>query len=352
MARWRLRAPLCDAGADRLAVALVEEGVELREAGIDAPILLLSEPPIDSLADALQHSLTPTLYHPDTVAAAADLVGAAEGATNGSAAPWGVQVKVDTGMHRVGVTPGDAPAVVMQVTSSGRLALEGVFTHLAVADEPQREETDRQLALFEEVLAELRSGGIDPGLTHAANSAGLIAHRSARLDMVRVGIAAYGLPPAPELAGEVDLRPAMSVHAEVTHVHDVRAGEGVSYGLRHRFERDTRLAVIPLGYADGVRRALGLLGAEVLIGGVRRPIRGVVTMDQTVVEVGPVHDSSVPPVSVGDEVVLIGSQEGPGGTDRITADDWARLLDTVSYEIVCGFGPRLRRTYTGRPDVR
>jgi len=325
------------AGASHLAVALVEEGIELRTAGLRAPVLLLSEPPADALAEAWEWDLTPTLYHPDAVARAAAVVG-----RDGR---WGVHVKVDTGMHRVGATPQDAVALAAAVLGSGNLVLEGVFTHLAVADEPDRPETAQQLDRFAAVVGALRDAGIDPGIVHAANSAGLIAHPAARLDMARVGIAAYGIAPSPALEGRVDLWPAMSVHAEVSHVAMVPAGEGISYGLRHVVDVDTTVAVVPLGYADGVRRALGSSGGSVLIGGVRRPIRGAVTMDQTVVEVGPAGDPSVVPVQQGDEVVLLGSQTGPGGTDRITASEWAERIGTIPYEVVCGFGARLPRTY-------
>ncbi len=320
-------------GAGRLAVALVEEGQELRDVGFDAPILVLSQPPTDAMADALAAGLTPTVYTPEGIDAAA---AAADGA------PWAVHLKVDTGMHRVGCRPEDVVGLARRILDAG-LVLEGTFTHLAVADEPDRPETAVQLDRFAAVLTALDDAGIDPGVRHAANSAGALAHPDARLDLVRVGIATYGVTPSPDLDLPVELRPAMVVSAEVSHVASVDAGEGVSYGLRHRFDRPARVAVVPLGYADGVPRRLGGLSAEVLIGGVRRPIRGVVTMDQLVVEV-----TDGPPVHVGDEVVLIGRQ----GDDEITVDEWAGMLDTISYEILCGFGPRLPRRHLARVSHR
>jgi alanine racemase len=316
-----------DAGADRLGVALVEEGQELRDVGIDAPVLLLSQPPPDAMADALAFDLTPTVYTIEGIDAAAAAAGTGE--------RWGVHLKVDTGMHRVGCAPADAVALAQRILGAG-LGLDGVFTHLAVADEPGRSETALQLARYREVLQALEDAGIDPGVRHTANSAGALLHPDARFDLVRVGIATYGVAPAPDVGLPVDLEPAMSVRAEVSHVNVVAAGEGVSYGLRYRFERPAVLAVVPLGYADGVPRRLGELGAEVLIGGVRRPMRGVVTMDQLVVEV-----TDGPPVEVGDEVVLLGEQ----GEDRVTADEWAGLLGTISYEVLCSFGPRLPRRH-------
>lgn len=319
------------AGADRLAVALVEEGQELRDVGIDAPVLVLSQPSADTMGDAFAAGLTPTV---DT---AAGIRAAAEVSASSSTA-WPVHLKVDTGMHRVGCDPSVAVDLARLVSDAG-LVLEGTFTHLAVADEPARPETSVQLRRFSEVVDRLVRAGIDPGVRHAANSAGALMHPGARLDMVRVGIAAYGIAPGPGLDLPVGLAPAMSVTAEVSHVSRVAAGEGVSYGLRHRFEAPADLAVVPLGYADGVPRRLGDVGAAVLIGGVRRPIRGAVTMDQLVVEV-----TSGPPVAVGDEVVLIGRQAG----EEITAEDWATSLGTIAYEIVCGFGPRLPRRHLAR----
>ena len=320
------------AGADLLAVALVEEGVALRSAGIDAPVLVLSEPPADAMTDAVAAGLTPTLY---TVA------GVDAAAAAGGAAGWVVQLKVDTGMHRVGCAPEDAVLLARRSLDAG-LVLGGTFTHLAVADEPDRPETARQLERYRGVLADLASAGIDPGVRHAANSAGLLHHPEARFDVVRVGIAVYGVRPTPEVASPVDLRPAMSVRAEVSMLKAVAAGEGVSYGLRHTFARDALVATVPVGYADGVARALGTSGGEVLIGGVRRPVRGVVTMDQFVVEV-----TDGPPVAVGEEVVLVGRQ----GDEEITAEDWGRRLGTIAYEVVCGFGPRLPRRYAGAASV-
>lgn len=313
-------------GARWLAVALVEEGVALRDAGIDAPVLVLSEPPVDSFGEALAAGLTPTVYTEAGIDAAA-------AAARAAAAGWSVQLKVDTGMHRVGAAPEDAVDRARRILDAG-LRLGGTFTHLALADEPARPETDRQLDRYDEVLGSFAAAGIDPGVRHAANSAGLVAHPRARFDLVRPGIAVYGVAPAPGVGEDLGLTPALRVRAEVTLVKGVRAGEGVSYGWRHVFDRDAVVATVPLGYADGVPRALGLRGGEVLIGGVRRPVRGVVTMDQLVVEV-----TDGPPVAAGDEVVLLGRQ----GDDEITAQEWADRLDTIAYEVLCGFGPRLPR---------
>jgi alanine racemase len=312
-----------EAGATWLAVALVEEAVVLRDAGLETPVLLLSEPRPEEFGAVARLGLRATVYTPEGVAAAAEV------------ACGPVHLKVDTGMHRVGAAPEDALALARAIADEPGLELEGIWTHLAVADEPERPFTVEQLERFARVRAALAEDGYTPAVAHAANSAGAIAHPAARLDLVRCGIAVYGIAPSPDLDGAVALRPAMAVHSEVTLVKRVAAGEGISYGLHHVFDRDTTVATVPIGYADGVRRRLGLDGGEVLIGGRRRPIVGVVTMDQLMVDCGD------DPVATGDEVVVIGRQ----GDEEITAAEWAARLGTIGYEIVCGIGPRVPRRH-------
>jgi alanine racemase len=318
-----------DAGAQWLAVAAVDEGVELREAGIHAPILVLAEPPPVAFDDAVAHRLTPVVY----TAAAIEAVEAAASVHGRARVP--VHLKVDTGMHRVGAAPADASALAEAVARSRHLRLEGLLTHLAVADEPDRDaDTKAQVERFEEVRDALAARGIVPDVLHAANSAAAIAHESARYDLVRCGIALYGCAPSPALAGRVDLRPALSLSAEVTFVKEVEAGEAVSYGWRYTCPERTVIATVPLGYADGVFRRLSAVGGEVVIGGRRCPMAGTVTMDQLMVDCGPGAD-----VKVGDEAVLLGA--------GITAEEWAERLDTISYEVVSRIGPRVPRRYVG-----
>jgi alanine racemase len=319
-----------EAGADWLAVAQVDEAVVLRDAGIEAPLLLLSEPRHDEIDDAVATGARLTIY---TAATAAVVAAAVREARR---PPLPVHLKVDTGMHRVGAAPEDAVPLARSVADLAGLRLEGVCTHCPVADEPGNPFTADQIARFDGVLADLRAAGFDPGIVHAANSAGAIAHPPARYDMVRCGIATYGIPPAPALDGLADLRPALTLASEVSFVKPVAAGEAISYGHHHRVAADTLVATVPVGYADGVFRSLGLLGQEVLVKGERRPIVGVVTMDQLMVDVGP--DADVRP---GDEVVLLG---GRGG-ERITPDEWAARLGTISYEVVCAIGARVARRY-------
>jgi alanine racemase len=320
-----------EAGASWLAVALVEEGAVLRKAGIDAPIMLLGQPQGRDLEAALRWDLRVAVYSddaPEVVAAAARAAGA----------PARVHLKVNTGMNRLGVDPDAAVGLAERLAAEPMLDVEGVWTHCATADEPDDPFTAVQLDRFDEVLGRLDAAGLRPPLTHAANSAAGVVHPRARHDLVRCGISVYGLPPAPGLAGTLDLRPAMRLTSVVAHTMRVRAGEGVSYGLRHRFAHDTLVATIPIGYADGVPRRLSSAGGEVLIGGRRRPMVGVVTMDMLMVDCGPEGD-----VDVGDEVVLLGTQ----GEAYVGAWDWAEATDTIAYEIVCGIGPRVARHYHG-----
>jgi alanine racemase len=319
-----------DAGAAWLGVALVEEGTALRRAGIDAPILLLSEPPAEAAGAVVAAGLTPVVYTEPGIEALAKGV-----ADTAAEAPLPVHVKVDTGMHRVGCPPARVDALVDAIAARPELALQGLCTHLAVADEPDRPETAAQLRQFHDLLDGLAARGIRPPVVHAANSAGLLAFPDARFDLVRVGIALYGVAPAPQLAGRVELAPALSLRARVTAVQDHPAGTRLSYGLRYTLPADARVATVPVGYADGVPRNLGLAGGEVLVRGRRHPIAGTVTMDQLMVDAGDA------PVEVGEEVVLLGRQ----GNEAITADEWAERLGTIAYEIVTGIGPRVPRRY-------
>ena len=318
------------AGATGLCVAIVDEGVALRRAGIGAPILLLSEQPAELADYIVGYQLTPTVT---TTRGAAAIGTAAAGAGRTVA----VHVKVDTGMHRVGVSPREAVSLAKYIASSGTMSIEGVYTHLAVADEPDHPANARQLAVFDEVLADLSVHGIDPPLVHAANSAAALTNAAARRSLVRVGIAMYGLVPGPAVADAcAGLAPALSLVSRVSAVRWIEAGEAVSYGLRRPVEAQTLIATVPVGYADGVRRDLSFAGVPVLIGGVPRTIAGTVTMDQLMVDCG--TDSSV---SVGDEVVLIGRQ----GDHVVTADQWAEAIGTIGYEVVCGISARVHRVH-------
>ena len=310
-----------NAGASWLAVATAEEGAELRAAGIDAPIVVLSEQHQSSNVDLIDARLTPTVYTP---AGAAALNEAAEGR-----GVIDVHVGLDTGMRRVGVEPDDFQDFLATVATMENLRVQAAWTHCPVADEPDNDFTEKQLARFDAT--------VEPSALadHVGNSAVAITRPDRGAFMVRCGITIYGIDPDPALAGQVDIRPALTLKSAVTFVKPIAAGEAVGYGHRWTASEPTTIASVPIGYADGVRRDLGLRGGHVLIGGVRHPIVGVVTMDQIMVDVGS-HQ-----VAVGDEVVLIGSQ----GDDEIRAVDVAATLDTIPYEVVCAISERVPRRY-------
>ena len=318
-------------GATGLCVAIVDEAVALRRAGITAPILLLSEQPPE-LADLIVgYQLTPTVTTTRGAAVLAASAAAADQTVK-------VHIKVDTGMHRVGVAPEEAVSLASFISSYDSVTIEGVYTHFAVADDPSHPANAAQLSVFNTVLEDMSSRGINPPLIHAANSAAALANEPSRFTMVRLGIAMYGLRPG---AGVADLCagliPAMSLKARVSAVRWVEAGEAVSYGLVRPLAKGSLIATVPMGYADGVPRALGRTKIQVLLNGVPRTIAGTITMDQLMIDCE--SDSSV---MVGDEVVLIGKQ----GDHSVTADDWAEALGTIGYEIVCGISPRIFRRYS------
>ena len=323
-----------DGGADCLAVAIVDEGIELRGAGVTAPILLLAEIPPDTIADALSHSLTLT-------------IGSLEGArsavkyANQLGGLHRVHLKVDTGMHRMGVDPHEVDEVLDVLVGASTIDLEGVYTHFAVADGSSGEDrafTRTQISRFNEVVERLRARGVTPRLVHVANSAGALGYPEARLTLARVGLALYGYLPDAWLASALEglgiaLEPALALRAQVVAVRRLDAGERPSYGRRRALERAANIATVPFGYADGYPRRLFEAGADVLINGRRYPLAGVVTMDQLLVDCG---DDAVAP---GDDVVLLGRQ----GDDEITAEEWARLANTITWEILCGIGARVPR---------
>jgi alanine racemase len=325
---------LLDAGVAGLAVAIVDEGVELRDGGITEPILLLAEAPAESLVDALEAKLTLT-------------VGSLEGAHAAVAAAQSVgghspvHIKVDTGMHRMGVVLDDLGAVLDVLHASPNIVIEGMYSHFAVADSDLDEDRDyceAQMARFDKAVAIAAAKGINPPLTHLANSAAAIALPAARRSMVRVGLAAYGYLPHPSmdslLAEEgMRLRPALSLHARVTAIRQLDAGDRPSYGRRRALPEAATVATVPFGYADGYPRRFFDAGAEVLINGIRHPLAGSVTMDQLVV------DCVGGEVRVGDDVVLLGTQ----GDQTISADEWAAWGGTITWEILCGIGARVPR---------
>jgi alanine racemase len=315
-----------DAGATWLGVALVEEGLRLRAAGVDAPILVLSEFPPGAEAVAVAARLTPALYSDQGLER---LTAAVRGQG------VGVHVKVDTGMHRVGVWPPEDAVGFAERTLRAGFELEGLWTHLARSEE-DAETTKLQLARFGRVVEAARDAGLQPRYLHAANSGGALLHDEAAFDLVRPGIAIYGIPPAPGVGEDRGLRAALTWRSRVTFVKRLAAGERLSYGHRYEVERDAWIATVPVGYADGYPRSASSR-ADVLIRGHRCRVAGNVTMDQLMVDCG---DLVVEP---GDDVVLVGEQ----GQGRITAWDLAASADTIAYEIVTRIGERVPREHVG-----
>lgn len=317
-------------GADRLGVADLAEALELRDAGITAPVLAWlhdSDPDFDAALAADVEVGVSTLAQLDALAAAAERAGRIAVA----------HLKLDTGLSRNGVAPDVWPQAVRAARAAeeaGLLRVAGVFSHLSGTD---AESDVAQADAFDRGLAQAARAGLDPELVHLAASGAALTLPRARYNTVRIGIAMYGVSPFPERdPSEFGLSPAMTLRSRVVAVRRIPQGQGVSYGHTYRAPRDTTLALVPVGYADGVpRQASGR--AEVSIGGKRHPIAGRVAMDQIVSAVGD------EPVQVGDDVVLFGDP----ATGAPSAEDWARAADTIGYEIVTRLGRRVTRRYVG-----
>ena len=319
------------AGAHGLCVALTQEAVELRTAGIDAPIMVLSEQPVSDAPILVAHRVVCVAYNEHYISALASAAATQAERTL-------VHLKIDTGMHRVGVAPAAAVARAQMIAHSKHLVLDGVMTHLATADDPAHSATMQQVAAFTDAVRDIRAVAPDLQHVHVANSAATLRALGLDCTLVRAGIALYGLQPGAGVASLVaGLQPVMALRSRVLHVQRLSAGQGVSYGLRTVLDRDSTIATLPLGYADGIARRAWQTSARVLVGGRARRIVGVVTMDQMMVDCG---DEAV---AVGDEAVIFGTQS----QQSITVDDWAAALDTISYEVVCAISPRVPRDFVG-----
>jgi alanine racemase len=315
---------LARAGVDRFAVANTEEGVCLRRAGIPGEILLLSHAEPADLPRQRSYGLTPALY--DRAKAEA-IVAAADGR------PLSVHLELDTGMGRAGIRPEELEAVIALLRRSPWIALAGTFANLSSADDPSSPATAGQVAAMTVCVERLRSAGIAPGLVHVANSAGVLGHPNSWFDAVRPGLALYGIHPSGQAQG-AGLEPALTLETRVVSVRRVPAGTPLGYGGRFVTPRETTVAVVPLGYHDGLRRAFSGR-AEFLLRGRRAPVVGAVSMDVTLV------DATDSGAARGDRVVCLGRD----GMETVTAWDLARAAETIPYEILCGIGPRVARVY-------
>lgn len=312
-----------EAGADQLSVANLKEGLELRDAGITSPILILTESPTSVTDEIIQYGFAQTVYSfVEARALSEEAVKRQKTAV--------VHVKVDTGMGRVGVAPSEAVAFLAKISSLPNLKIEGLFTHFAKAEELQDPFTKTQFDRFLQVAQKTPQIKVK----HAANSAAVLFYPETQLDLVRVGLMLYGLYPPGNSRRLIDLKPALAFKSRITYLKKVPAGTPVSYGCTYVTKRETTLATIPVGYADGFSRRLSNRG-QVIIRGKRFPIVGMVTMDLSMIDVGEAK------VEIGDEVFLIGEQNG----QLISADEIAKLEETISYEVVCSIGKRVPRIY-------
>lgn len=313
-------------GAAWLAVARVEEAAALRQAKIELPILVLGYSTPERVPEAIANRVSLALP-------SADLVGAYAAQARAVGGTLCVHAKFDSGMGRLGVFPEDGLAFAQRVAQEPGLVLEGAFTHFANADEPARDTTQWQITRFKALVDALAANGLRPPVVHAANSAAALYFPDAYFDMVRPGIAIYGLHPSPDALLPEGFRPALSWKARLASVKDLPAGHGVGYNYRYQTGGPERIGVIPVGYADGFRRRLGNF---VLVGGKRLPIVGGVCMDQCMVQL-----DQHPQAQMGDEVVLIGRQ----GDSWLTAEDHGAAWGTNNYEVVCGLTARVPRFY-------
>jgi alanine racemase len=314
------------AGAAWLGVARLEEALVLRNAGVQLPILVLGYTVPERVPDAIVNHVSLALPHPELVQAYAQAAGPV-------GEPLRVHAKFDSGMGRLGVFPEVGVAFVRQIKETPGLLLEGAFTHMARADEPALDTTDHQLDRFSRLVAALEGDGLRPPLVHAANSAAAIYYPRARFDMVRPGIALYGLHPSDEALLPEGFQRALTWKTQIASIKDLPAGHGIGYAHRYFTKKQERIGVIPVGYADGFRRRLGNF---VLVGGKRVNVVGGVCMDQCMIQL-----DDLPDAHIGDEVVLIGSQGG----DHITAEEVGAAWGTVNYDVVCGLAARVPRNY-------
>ncbi|HUU09907.1 MAG TPA: alanine racemase [Phycisphaerae bacterium] len=312
---------------DLLGVALVEEGAQLRAAGIRSPVLVMGALPADDVAAAIEQDLTPTVDGPET-AGPIEACAARQGRT------VAVHLKIDTGMNRLGVRAEAAAEAAAALGRMKHLRLAGAYTHFACADCEADDVSPGQLARFRSALAAMQAAGLRPPLVHAANSSALLVLSESHFDMVRSGLALYGICPCPA-ARAVPLRPALALKSRVACLKAVRAGEGVSYGHRWRAARESLIGVLPIGYADGYPRALSD-GGQVRVEGRLVPVVGAVCMDMTMIDL-----TGVPGVGPGQEVTLIEADN----SSPISAAAVAEQAGTIPYEILTGLSKRLPRTY-------
>jgi len=315
-------------GADMLGVALVEEGRELREAGIDAPVLVMGATFPEQAEEMVSQKLTPAIFSLSVAQALSEAAYKRRTTIN-------VHVKIDSGMGRIGIAPEDAPELIATLQKLRNISVQGLMTHFADADLQDKQFASKQMDRFEALLKALEAKKIKVPVRHAANSAAVLDFHRAFFTMVRPGLMLYGYNPLEEGALGADLRPVLSLVTRIAFIKKVPTGVPISYGRTFTTKRESAIATLPIGYADGYGRGLSNKG-EALVRGMRVPVVGRVCMDMCMIDV-----TDVPDAREGDDVVLIGSQ----GSERITADDIAAKIGTIAYEVLCGISSRVPRIY-------
>lgn len=321
---------LLDNGADRFAVAVLDEGIELRRAGFTVPILILGYTDKERAEEIISNDIEQAVYSWDLAEGLSK-----EAVKQGKTAK--IHIKVDTGMGRIGLQPNyDSVQLIKKISQLPNIAIEGIFTHFAVADAVDKAYTEGQYEKFSWICRELEKENVKINVRHCGNSATIIDLPDMHMNMVRAGIILYGLKPSGEVKlDRMELKQVMSLKVKITHVKEIEAGQSVSYGRKFIAEKKSRIASLPIGYADGYTRMLSGK-AEALVKGRRVPVVGRICMDQCMIDVTDIEE-----VKVGDEVVLFGKQ----GNEFIHIDELAEKLDTINYEIVCMIGKRVPRVY-------
>lgn len=332
-----------ESGADMLGVARINEGIDLRQSGIIAPILIMGNTPPEFAEELLNHDLTAAVSSCETAEKYARASRLQKGKIR-------VHLKIDSGMGRNGFLAdgfrisdkGDGAGLLAEIESICRLSglqVEGIFSHFACADAANQSSANRQFEIFSDLIGQIEKSGIEIPIRHMANSAAIINMPHTYLDMVRPGISVYGLSPSGKVQPDrIDLKPAMAIKARIAHLKNIGAGFNVSYGGTYTTPAPTRIAVVPIGYADGYNRHLSSRG-RMLVRSQSAPIVGRICMDLTMIDVG-----HIPDVELGDEVVILGCQ----GTEKLSADEIAAELDTINYEIVSAITARVPRVYLNR----
>ena len=322
---------LLENGADRLAVAVLQEGKQLRSRGVTVPILILGASGEETVEDLINFDITPSVFTYDFAKALSYEAERKEKVTK-------IHIKIDTGMSRIGFLAGDdneeIANEIIKISKLPYIEVEGIFSHFAASDEYDTSYTHMQFERFMDVCNKLNEKGLDVPIKHICNSAGIMMYPEMHLDMVRPGVILYGMYPSDEVdKSRLDLKPAMTLKSTVTHIKDVPAGRGVSYGREYITEGTTKIATVPIGYADGYLRKLAKEG-KMIVNGTLVPIVGRICMDQCMIDVTNVNN-----IDRGDEVIIFGKT-------GVTIDDLASWLETINYEVSCVIGKRIPRIYT------